>query len=232
MQIKIVGCSRKTYWYAKHIGEVFDVVDEDTTDYYVNYAKPDEYSISCMVLKSDAEVVNENNDRCYETACMRNNVTLQPGDYVCTKGMTQEQYYAVVSKFMAAGVDQNSYDYSYAKYAGDGVVSYLGWDSRDDELWDCRHVAARFDGRGLTVEQVLGSEFELGVDGLHALQTLIASAQADVLIYWNTSEQKIKYQVFTADEEEMETDDYDEVVEVLEAYAKIRAITNRNKRHI
>lgn len=115
MQIKIVGCSRKTYWYANRIGEVFDVVDEDTTDYYVNYAKPDEYSLSGRVLKSDAEIVNENNNRCYEDACMGNNVTLQPGDYVCTKGMTQEQYDAVVNVFMSSDVDQNSSDYSYEK---------------------------------------------------------------------------------------------------------------------
>ena len=137
MQIKIVGCSRKTYWYAKRIGEVFDVVDEDTTDYYI---EPEEYLFSRRVLKSDAEVVNENNDRCYEDACMGNSI--------------------------------------------------------------------------------------------YALQTLIASSQTDIMIYWNTSEQKIKYQVFTADEEEMETDNYDEVVELMEAYAKIRAITHRNKKLI
>lgn len=120
------------------------------------------------------------------------------------------------------------------KYVTDGYTSYLGWDSRDDEFWDCSDVTVGFDGREWTVEELLGEKVVSsdGVDSIHALQTLIASAQADVLIYWNTSEQKIKYQVFTADEEEMETDDYDEVVELMEAYAKIRAIANRNKQHI
>lgn len=33
------------------------------------------------------------------------------------------------------------------KYVTDGYTSYLGWDSRDDEFWDCSDVTVGFDGR-------------------------------------------------------------------------------------
>lgn len=92
---------------------------------------------------------------------MSNNVTLQPGDYVCTKGMTEEQYYVIVNKFMAAGANKNSSDFSYEKYAADGgEESYLGWDSRDNDLWDCNHLALGFDGKEWNVGELLGGKAE------------------------------------------------------------------------
>lgn len=80
-------------------------------------------------------------------------VTLQPGDYISTEGMTEEQYHAVARAFMAAGADGSKGDFYHLKHD----ASYLGWDKRDDELWDCGYKSLGFTGRHLTIDQVLNA---------------------------------------------------------------------------
>lgn len=56
MKIEIMRCSRESYWYCGRIGETFHVIHEDATDYHV---VPDDMGVNCMVLKTDAKIVNE-----------------------------------------------------------------------------------------------------------------------------------------------------------------------------
>ena len=81
-------------------------------------------------------------------------VTLQPGDYIATKGLSEDDYHAVAAAFMAAGADENEYD-------KDDIMpdcwDLFGWDE-DDGLahWDSPNS---FEGspRQLTLSQILGA---------------------------------------------------------------------------
>ena len=81
-------------------------------------------------------------------------ITLRPGDYVRTKGMTEEQYHAVAKAFMEAGARDDG-DVCFEKHKDD--PSFLGWDERDWELWDCSLLPRGF-LRELTIDQIIGTE--------------------------------------------------------------------------
>jgi len=83
-------------------------------------------------------------------------IKLQPGDYVSTKGMTEEQYHAVCKAFMDAGAEEGEYPF----LAEVGYFNYFGWKKGQGIF--------RFDGkedmvyfhklRELTVKQLLGAK--------------------------------------------------------------------------
>ncbi|MAF06143.1 hypothetical protein [Herbaspirillum sp.] len=81
-------------------------------------------------------------------------ITLQPGDHIATKDLTEDDYHAVARAFRAAGADENEYD------KGDIMPDcwdLFGWDE-DDGLahWDSPNS---FEGspRQLTLSQILGA---------------------------------------------------------------------------
>ena len=81
-------------------------------------------------------------------------VTLQPGDYIATKGLTEDEYHAVARAFMAAGAEENEYDKDddmpdfWALFGWGGCNGLAHWE-----------VAESFGGdtRQLTLSQVLGA---------------------------------------------------------------------------
>jgi len=81
-------------------------------------------------------------------------VTLKPGDYVATEGMTENDYHAVARAFMNAGARRGEYpDNRYLR-----VFECIGWYAYNVAVW---HQDARFfnaqAGRLLTVNQVLSA---------------------------------------------------------------------------
>lgn len=86
-------------------------------------------------------------------------ITLQPGDYVSTEGMTEEEYHAVARAFMAAGADSGEYP---DPEEAEGEPCF-GWSAKDGRgmfhgtAIHRRSVATRLIGRHLTIEQVLGA---------------------------------------------------------------------------
>ena len=50
LTVKIVKCSRNTYWYRNSIGKIFDIISEDDEDYYLP---------SQLILKDDCIVINK-----------------------------------------------------------------------------------------------------------------------------------------------------------------------------
>lgn len=80
-------------------------------------------------------------------------VTLKPGDYVRTEGMTEEQYHSVVKEFVSAGARDKG-DADFFKY---DEGSYLGYDERNCELWNCGFQSTGFRNE-LTIAQILGAE--------------------------------------------------------------------------
>jgi hypothetical protein len=54
-KIKIKRCSDVFFWYGKHIGETFDVVNEDFDRFWVR--ELDDFGCLNFVLKNDAEIV-------------------------------------------------------------------------------------------------------------------------------------------------------------------------------
>jgi len=81
-------------------------------------------------------------------------VTLQPGDYIATEGLSEDDYHTVARAFMAAGADENEYD-------KDDIMpdrwDLFGWNG-DDGLahWDSPNS---FEGspRQLTLTQILSA---------------------------------------------------------------------------
>ena len=56
---------------------------------------------------------------------------LKPGDYVSTKGMTEEQYHAVCRRFIECGCKTGEYpDFSEAKR-----LNFIGWAKRTDGIF-------------------------------------------------------------------------------------------------
>lgn len=83
-------------------------------------------------------------------------IQLKPGDYVATKGMTDEQYHAVAGAFIESGAQHGEYpepEYIYA----DWQIGETGWSFgvMGGQLW--HGLADDFGGRQLTIEQVLGA---------------------------------------------------------------------------
>nr|WP_289108737.1 hypothetical protein [uncultured Halomonas sp.] len=81
-------------------------------------------------------------------------VTLQPGDYIATKDLTEDEYHAVARAFMAAGATDTGIDLS-------DVGDLLGWDVRDNEFYhgsdDSYYKQEVFTGRQLTLSQILSA---------------------------------------------------------------------------
>lgn len=82
-------------------------------------------------------------------------ITLKPGDYVRTEGMTEEQYHAVAKAFMDAGC----WKPRFKSWLGSELI---GWDKRDNEFigrGDLIYVRCEeLTGRELTIAQILGTE--------------------------------------------------------------------------
>jgi len=84
---------------------------------------------------------------------------LQPGDYVSTEGMTEEQYHAVCKAFMEADAIDN-------EIMGLDYTNTIIWDGGSKTLWtSCFSLPAfkkeRADGiliRELTIDQILNNE--------------------------------------------------------------------------
>lgn len=85
-----------------------------------------------------------------------NKVTLRPGDYVSTEGMTVDQYHAVAEAFIEAGAQHGEYPEPEHIYAA-GPIGGPDWSfgSSGGQLW--HGLADDFGGRQLTIEQVLGA---------------------------------------------------------------------------
>ena len=85
---------------------------------------------------------------------MTNRITLQPGDYIATEGLSEDDYHAVAEAFMAAGATNAGIDLS-------DVGDLLGWDVRDNELYhgsdDSYYKQEVFTGRQLTLSQILSA---------------------------------------------------------------------------
>lgn len=83
-------------------------------------------------------------------------VTLQPGDYVATEGMTEDDYHAVAQAFMAAGANKG--EYPNARYAFGTNLECFGVKLKDFSLYHGDKSGSAFDnGRELTVDQVLNA---------------------------------------------------------------------------
>lgn len=56
MKIKIIKCNNKLLWYFKHIGEIFEVVRQDS-EYYWAYEKNLAWRCVNIISKADCEVI-------------------------------------------------------------------------------------------------------------------------------------------------------------------------------
>lgn len=107
-------------------------------------------------------------------------VTLRPGDYVSTRGMSEDDYHAVAEAFMAAGAKEG--EYPKWSFARGGYIHGFGW-SLDGDLFhsdfekgfgywvehgnDCRHLA---------IAQVLGTTKQ-EENPVTAFDTLLVAAR-------------------------------------------------------
>lgn len=86
---------------------------------------------------------------------------LQPGDYVSTKGMTEEQYHAIARRFIEAGAENHEYPASKPK-----DWDNFGWQHNYGLAhWD---TVSKFGGpnRLLTIDQILSDSPEWDGKGL------------------------------------------------------------------
>jgi hypothetical protein len=56
MKIKIIKCSKSTYWYNNEIGNTFDVTELNDKGYLIKNHDPNNYNLYVSV--SDAEILN------------------------------------------------------------------------------------------------------------------------------------------------------------------------------
>lgn len=86
-------------------------------------------------------------------------ITLRPGDYILTKGLSEDDYHAVARVFMAAGADGRKVSGANGKRCASGDFIYVGWDPEDNQIFHvgfCTPEEADF-ARNLTVSQVLNA---------------------------------------------------------------------------
>jgi|TARA_R100000084_G_C4651121_1_gene149747 ABC-type transport system substrate-binding protein len=77
-------------------------------------------------------------------------VTLQPGDYIATKDLTEDDYHAVAEAFMAAGAGKG-------EYPSDGqFYPYFGWREKIDNLYH-GYNGSGWGERQLTLSQILSA---------------------------------------------------------------------------
>lgn len=76
-------------------------------------------------------------------------VTLQPGDYIATAGLTKDDAERVVQSFLNAGCAESTISSEI------GTFPRLGWDVRDNTVYS--HSEMFFQGRQLTLTQVLNA---------------------------------------------------------------------------
>lgn len=85
-------------------------------------------------------------------------ITLQPGDYVLTDGMSESDYHAVAAAFMAAGAGSGEYP-EWEDYAKGGYFDSFGWLVSDNALYHGDTVLSNegdlCGGRRLTITQAL-----------------------------------------------------------------------------
>ncbi len=77
-------------------------------------------------------------------------VTLQPGDYIATEGLSEDDYHAVAEAFMAAGAGKG-------EYPSDGqFYPYFGWREKIDNLYH-GYNGSGWGERQLTLSQILSA---------------------------------------------------------------------------
>lgn len=101
-------------------------------------------------------------------------ITLRPGDYVSTKGMSEAEYHAVAEAFITAGAGRG--EYPETLYAEDDMGDdwACGWLSEDDGFW--HGIYRCFEGHQLTIAQVLGTAHK-EEKPMTAFDTLIEAAR-------------------------------------------------------
>ena len=82
-------------------------------------------------------------------------VTLQPGDYIATEGLSEDDYHAVAEAFMAAGAGKG-------EYPSDGqFYPYFGWREKIDNLYH-GYNGSGWGERQLTLSQILSATNAVG----------------------------------------------------------------------
>ena len=77
-------------------------------------------------------------------------VTLQPGDYIATEGLSEDDYHAVAEAFMAAGAGKG-------EYPSDGqFYPYFGWREKIDNLYH-GYNGSGWGERQLTLSQIMNA---------------------------------------------------------------------------
>lgn len=147
---------------------------------------------SAMYMEKTHEVVPYRGGYGLKLVVSEAPITLRPGDYVSTEGVTEDQYHAVAKAFMAAGA--KSAEYPDVRLAMDkGIIPGFGWRpdkglyhgqlGRDSSEWgDSRRL--------LTIAQVLSATNACGprdepieyspatpIDTLHAAERQLLDAQ-------------------------------------------------------
>lgn len=95
-------------------------------------------------------------------------IKLQPGDYVSTEGMTEEQYHAVCKAFIEAGARDG--ESKKINYFHDRVCLYLMYHPRVGVYWSS---SSRELKRELTIDQILGSD---NTEGAKEMNMSVAEA--------------------------------------------------------
>lgn len=105
-------------------------------------------------------------------------ITLRPGDYVSTKGMSEADYHAVAEAFIEAGAKDTSSSGMCNKVLA-GEVKYLGWDINDKQFFHSQSEEAKNGSfsRHLTIAQVLGTTKQHEEKPTTAFDTLIVAAR-------------------------------------------------------
>lgn len=85
-------------------------------------------------------------------------ITLKPGDYVRTEGMTEEQYHAVAKAFLEAGCDQGEYSDWEECCRLDAFGWANGTHGSPDSLYHGSYAEGRWGSRELTIDQILGTD--------------------------------------------------------------------------
>ena|ERR1035437_2115667 len=58
MEIKVIKCSKDTFWYNAHVGETFEVVDKADVDWYYVW-RDKKREATGFIMKADASLVKD-----------------------------------------------------------------------------------------------------------------------------------------------------------------------------
>ena len=63
-KVKVICCRKSSYWYSRHIGEIFEVEDHDDKDYVLfrpSYGMGGEITAH-YIIKSDCLIISKSNN--------------------------------------------------------------------------------------------------------------------------------------------------------------------------